>query len=41
MSAAKLAQMHDTMTELFNANRRKDSERNELPFGGKKDDISW
>ena len=31
-----LAQMHDTMTELFHPNGKKDRQGNELPFGGKK-----
>ena len=36
MSAVMLAQMHDTMTVVFNQNKRKDAQGNELPFGGKK-----
>ena len=41
MSAAMLAQMHDTMSELFNPNRKKDAQGNELPFGGKKSHFPW
>ena len=36
MSAAMLAQMHETLTVLFNPNGQQDAEQNELPFGGKK-----
>jgi hypothetical protein len=31
-----LAQMHDTMTAIFNPDKKKDENGNELPFGGKK-----
>jgi len=36
MSAAMLAQMHQVMTALFNPNNKKGSDRQLLPFGGKK-----
>lgn len=36
MSANMLAEMHETMTAIFNPNRKIGEDRNELPFGGKK-----
>lgn len=36
VSAAMLAEIHDTMTALFNPDKKKDDDGNLLPFGGKK-----
>src|SRR5208282_2555948 len=36
MAASALAQVHETMTLLFNPNRKRNADDDELPFGGKK-----
>lgn len=41
LSAAMLAQMHDTMSAIFNPGGKKDRQGDDLPFGGKKNDFFW